>query len=379
MDVRKVLQKVDGSSDGPQHLVNGTGSVLPVPFSQKTNSVGIHWLRISFLKQHLADISQFISKIWGDFKLDGFGLWSYDSRLAWESGVSLNFDKDEERSKRVHLGMMTLDCPGSSLDAMTAPDLQLLVEYCNAVGGKCTRIDVYFDDYGRLVTPHEVYEVAEKNDYSGYREYSRKERGRSHEITYDEIAFGRRGSFGNGSYLRCYDKELESQGQFNCIRWEVEFTQKKADEVFKKIAESCGNLEAFATICGSLIGGCITFVHRNGDPNISRLERYAWWEQILQLLGGSLRIRIRREKDSLTGKIEWVTRNVSPSLACLRRVFVSDKAFFRWLFDVCHDGEGRMNPFSEQIARDNEASLDYRWGQFEKCQERTYDRAVSEL
>jgi len=375
MDVRKVLHKVDGTGDGAQDVVNGTGTVLPVPFSQ----VGIHWLRISINKRYLADVSKFLSSFWGDFDKDGFGLWSYDSRLSWSSGVSLNFDEAEERSFRVHCGLMTLDCPGASLDELTVPDLQLLIEYLDSVGGKCTRIDVFFDDYNRTVTPRDVYDVALRGDYSGFRCYNRRERGDRHGCTHDEISFGRRGSFGSGAYLRFYDKFLESKGKFDCCRWEVEFTQHKADAVFKKIAGTCGNVEAFATICGSLLAGCITFIHRNGDKNISRLERYEWWEMILEVLGDSVRVRIERKKDSVTGKIAWVERNVSPSLACLKRVFVNDRAFFRWLFDVCHDGEARMNPYSEQIARDNERTLNYRWGEFHEESEHVYDGAMSQL
>ena len=371
---------MDVNRDVKKHFVNGTGTVLPVPFSQLESCIGVHWLRISFSTKKLAEVSSFLSHIWGDFNQDGFGLWSYDTRLVWSSGVSLNYDEDHERSNRVHCGRMTLDCPGSSLDEVTVPDLQLMIEYFAALGGKCTRIDIFFDDYKRIVNPYEVYEVAKRGDYSGFKTYTRRERGDSNgNISHDEIAFGRRGSFGSGAYLRFYDKKLESNGEFDCCRWEVEFTQGKADSVFNKLAQTCGNIDAFATLCGSLISGCITFVHRTGDKNISRLDRYDWWEIIVSILGDGISVRIERKKDSLTGKIEWIKRNVSPSLACLRKVFVNDKSFFRWLFDVCHEGESRMNPFSEQIAHDNEHTLNYQWGKFIEIGEVVYDKAMSQL
>jgi len=370
MEVRKEVE---------QHFVNGTGTVLPVPFSHLSSSVGVHWLRISFLTKKLGEVAAFLNKIWGDFDQDGYGFWSYDSRFIWKSGVSLNYDEDPERSNRVHCGMMTLDCPGSSLDEVTAPDLQLLIEFCEAIGGKCTRIDTFFDDYARRITPHEIYDVVKKGDYSGFRTYSRIERGNRNELTHDEIAFGRRGSFGNGKYLRIYDKELESHGEQKCIRYEVEWTGRKADSVFKKISVTCGNVEAFATLVGSLVAGSVTFVKRTGDKNVCRLDVYDWWREIVEILHGPIVIRTSRKKDSLTGKIEWVKRNVSPSLACLRNVFVNDKAFFRWLFDICHEGESRMNSFSEQIAHDNEHTLNYQWGKFIEIDEDVYEKAVSQL
>ncbi|MBA7518564.1 hypothetical protein ES705_10635 [subsurface metagenome] len=371
---------MDISKDVEQHSVNGTGTVSPVSLSQLESCVGVHWLRISFPTKLLAVVVEFLKSVWGDFDQDGFGLWSYDTRFSWSSGVSLNYDEDQERSNRVHCGMMTLDCPGSSLDEMAALDLQLMIEYFQLLGGKCTRIDIFFDDYKRIISPIDVYEIAKNGDYSGFKTYNRRERGdRKNGMTYDEIAFGRRGSFGNGAYLRFYDKYLESKGEFNCCRWEVEFTQKKADAVFSKLAQTCGNIDAFATLCGSLIAGCVTFVHRNGDPNIKRLERYSWWENILEILGDCLHVRIERKKDSLTGKIKWITQGVSPTLACLRNVFVNDKAFFRWLFDQCHEGESRMNPFTEQIANDNEGTLNYQWGKFIEIDEAVYDKAMSQL
>jgi len=345
-------------------FVNGTGGVLPVPFSHSQNAVGIHWLRISFPKQHLAELAWWCSQLWGEMRADGFGLWSYDSRLAWQSGVSLNYDADEERSHRVHLARITLDCPGSALDEMTAPDLQALIEYASLLQGKCSRIDVYFDDYERFVTFDALQEAAERHDFSGLIDFQIRhggKRGRAGH-TREEVSFGKRGSCGNGKYVRWYNKELESGGEFTCDRWEVEFTHKLADAVFKKLAETAGDLEAFATLCGALIVGCVTFVHRTHEKNISRLDRYDWWERIVAILGKGVSIRIKRQTDSVTGKLTWIKQNVSPSLACLKKVFVSERVFLRWLFDICREGDSRMSRYSQRLAEDNEGALDYEHG-----------------
>ena len=346
-----------------QHLVNGGGTVLPPPVSHGMNCVGIHWLRISLPKKNLSKAFGLCSTLWGESDHDGRGLWSYDSRFCWSNGVSLNFDADKERSFSVHNNCATLDVPGSACDELTSCDLTLIIDVFKDLGGKCTRIDTYYDDYDRRITPHEVYDIVKKRDYSGFRTYSRIERGNLDCLTHDEIAFGRRGSFGNGKYLRFYDKGLESNGKQDCCRWEVEWTGEKADRVFQTLSATRGDLEVFGTIIGSLVAGCITFVRRTGDKNISRLETYSWWQEILDILGGKLVIRTSRKKDSLTGKIEWIKRSVAPSMACLKKVFVDKDAFYRWLWDVCSDGDGRMNAATRQIAKENEASMDYRWGE----------------
>jgi len=362
-----------------QHFVNRTGTVLPVPLSHKESCVGIHWLRISFPKKALADVSQFCSSVWGDFDRDGFGLWSYSDRFHWSSGVSLNFDADDERSFRVHCDRITLDCPGSACDEITVPDLLTMMEYFEALGGDGKRVDGYYDDYNRRIYPHDLDELIKNNDYSGLRHAAPRHKWCGGNMIREEVAFGERGSYGNGKYIRFYNKELESDGEKKCNRFEVEFTGKKADSVFHRLASTGGDVAAFSTILGSLIAGSITFVHRTGEKNVGRLERYEWWKEIVDFLGGELKVRVERKKDSLTGKIEWVKQNVSPSLACLKKVFVNDKAFFRWLFDICKDGDGRMNPFTDQIARENEGSLDYHWGKFDKIEDAIYDKAMSQL
>jgi len=348
-----------------QHNVNGRGTVLPLPLSHVNNSVGIHWLRISFPKKVLSQVSKWCSSIWGDFDMDGYGLWSYDSRIHWSSGVSLNFDADEERSCRVHCDRITLDCPGSACDELTVGDLLLMIEYSEALGGKCSRIDVYFDDYNRRVSFDDLKSAAEHRDFSGLIDYRITHAGKVGQTgnTREEVSFGKRGKRGNGKYLRWYNKELESNGDHKSDRWEVEFTQKKADIVFKKLASCRGSLDAFAVLCGSLVAGCITFVHRTGDKNIKRLQRYEWWEQIVELLGGEVKIRVERKKDSLTGKMGWLERSVAPTLACVKKVFVDKDAFYRWLWDVCSDGDGRMNASTRQIANENESSFDYHWSE----------------
>lgn len=345
-----------------ERFVNKTGTVLPVPHSHAANPISCHWLRISFSKKHLADITKLVSYTWGDFELDGYGLWSYDTRHFWSSGVSLNYDTHEERSERVHGGMMTLDCPGGALDEMAAPDLQLLIEATAAFDGKCTRIDINFDDYARLIEPKDLYEVIRRNDYSGFRHAAPRPKYDRGKLIRDEAAFGERGSYGNGKYLRVYDKNLESDGKFNCVRWEIEFTRKRAALVFERLAETNGDLDAFGTLCASLIAGCITFVHRTHEKNIERLELYDFWEEILSILGRPVSLRIERPQETVTGKIEWIKHDVSPSLACLRHIFKSDRVFLRWLFDICNDAEPRMNRFTQQLADANQGGLDYEHG-----------------
>jgi len=341
------------------------GNVIPRCNCHNNNTVGVHWFRCSFNYKELDTIKSFVSHFFGDCDSDDFGLWSYDRRLLWKFGVSLNYDSDLERCKRAHNGRMTLDVPGDACDHLTAPDLLVLLQGFSYYDAKCTRVDVFWDDFSRLVSPMDIQVAIDKDDFSMFKIASKNStRDRTikenNGLIYDAVTFGRRGSKGSGKYLRIYDKNLESGGDSDCIRWECEFSQGKAHKVFTALASVEGNLGAFATICGGLIGGCVNFVHRTGEKHISRLDVYEWWIKITKSLG-QLSVRIAKKKISLTGMISWQEKQVSPSLACIRKAFATEKDFYRWINSLLDVGGARMNRKQSDIAKRNFGRLVYDW------------------
>ena len=340
----------------PRNVIRGLHSHIQ-------NQIGIHWLRISVLRQHLKILSHFCDECFGDSVRDGFGLWSYDSRYSWANGASLNYDGTIERSESVHKGKVTLDIPGKALDEM--PDLQNFLNRLVPLQPACSRIDIYFDDYQRIISPDGLKKIVDKKDFSGFREINIKQRKRgiagenAMDIIHDEIDFGRRGQNGCGKYLRVYDKNLESDGEKNCIRWEIEFTKERAQRVFDILCRT-KSLESFVTITGSLIGGAIAFVHREskGEKNIGRLSVYDFWKKIIELLG-EVSIRVPCKKQDMVGMYRFIYRQVSPTLACLRDTFLSDNDFFNFLLDVLAEGELKMSQRQINLAKANKRSLRY--------------------
>ncbi|MBA7537524.1 hypothetical protein ES705_29793 [subsurface metagenome] len=342
------------------------GYVIPGCNSQTANRVGIHWQRYSFDYKDIGDVAAFVSEFYGDYGQDEFCTLNYTTRFIWSNGVSLNYDADSERRERLHRDRITLDVPGSACDELTCPDLLLFFDGCRELGGKSTRLDVFFDDYERPYTMDELRGAAAEGDFSMFNVTSEnRTRNRTRKendgIVYDAVTFGRRASKGSGSFLRVYDKNLESNGESNSIRWELELTQHKADKVFKYLAGCDGNLETFASVCGAVIGGCITFVHRTqraGDKNIIRLAEYDWWVAIKETLR-TLSLRIAKKTNTLTGTIEWVERQISPSLALVRKAFRSWQDFYNFMCHLLEVGESRMNYKQRQIAKQHGGSLVY--------------------
>lgn len=325
--------------------------------SQIKNEVGLHWLRISVARQYLTRIRQYLDFYFGESAQDSYGLWSYDSRFYWPNGASLNYDSAATRSDSVHNGKFTVEIPGQALDRIAEADLHLFLLSLRQFSPTCTRCDVFFDDYNRTIRPGDMHQIVQGRDYSGFRKSQIKQGYDSGRLIHDEIDFGKRGQNGSGQYLRIYDKVLESKGEKNCIRFEVEFTKERAHKVFDKLSQ-CTSIDAFATLCGSLVGGSVKFVYRNGEKNIGRLKVYDFWKEILELLG-SVVIRTSVKKTDIGGKYDFIYRQVTPTLALLRDTFVDDTDFFNWLNDAIGEGKLRMSQAQINLAKANKRNLRY--------------------
>jgi len=343
-----VALKDTKSSETPRDVLRGVNSQIP-------NEIGVHWLRISFPSKYLSQVRSYCSLYFGDSFQDGYGLWSYDTRYSWSDGASLNYDSDPDRCALVHAGKATLDVPGKALDTIAQDRLHFFLIGLRHFAPSCTRCDVFFDDYRRLINPCDLHDIIKRSDYSGFRKAQMKQRFERGRLIHDEADFGTRGDNGSGKYLRVYDKTLESNGQKDCVRWEVEFSKERAHIVFDKLS-SVKTIDAFATLCGSLIAGAINFVHRTHDKNIRRLDVYDFWQQIKKTLG-VLIVRLEIKHSNITGMHNWVFRQVSPTMACLRDTFIDDYDFINWLFYVLDEGELRMSQRQVNIAKANKRTL----------------------
>ncbi|GAI66440.1 unnamed protein product, partial [marine sediment metagenome] len=132
--------------------------------------------------------------------------------------------------------------------------------------------------------------------------------------------------------------------------------QRYAEKVFNILAGADGNLEVFAISCGALVGGCIKFVHRNGDKNIDRLEPYDWWIEIVESLG-ILSVRVGKKKNTLTGMMEWTERQVAPTLAVIGNAFKTERDLYDYIQELRDVGDSKLNAHQRQVADQSAGSL----------------------
>lgn len=176
--------------------------------------------------------------------------------------------------------------------------------------------------------PQEVAEFADQGSYKGFRKHRPIiERRHSGELTGETIYFGARGKDGAGKFLRCYGKDLESKGEVDSVRWEVEFSKERANIVFFQLAMS-PDITEFATNLAMYTGGAIDFIERNGNRRDS-IDRLAFWEQILDALGVA-EIRTPKPDQSIETAMNWVEVSIAPSLEKIRRA-IGDDRYYEWI------------------------------------------------
>jgi len=322
-----------------------------------SQEVGPHWLRISSPRQYLKQLRAYCDIYFGESVENDRGYNSFDVRYYWPNGVSLSYDSNWEKSESKHHGLVSLDVPGAVLDDMEPESCRMFFLGLRKYDAKATRLDIYFDDSQRLITPSKLQKLIKKNDFTGFRKGGNIQINKSGRMIHDEADFGARGKSGSGKYLRIYDKALESDGSKDVIRYEIELTKEHANKAFDLLSQM-GSVESLAQVCGELVVGAISFVKRTGEKNIGRLKVYKFWKQIKKRLG-SVVIRIPIKHTTIEAMFKFIEKQAIRTIAVLRGTFISDVDFLNWQFARLTDAEFCLSPYQRNLIKANRRSTRY--------------------
>jgi hypothetical protein len=317
---------------------------------RESDCVGLHWLRGRVAHGKVAAVRDYCCLFFGDdVEARSFGLWRYDRSLELRHSVSINYQSTKDRADSITGGYAVLEVPGGALETLAPELLGSFVKGLASFGFECTRADVYFDDFTprpERMSPGElhrrVYEVdllgdEFRREFTGFLECSvsqnaggkRKGKLTGRGLTYSAVSWGRRGSLGSGKYLRYYDKWLESGGERDCGRWELELCKKRAQKLYRAFVQVPAN--GWPHLIGLAIGGCIDFRHRPvngagqllraGDKNWERCKRMWFWTRILAKLGGRLPMSDPIQRMTVERSSAWVKDQCSGVLQLLGRAY----------------------------------------------------------
>lgn len=334
-----------GNGEAPPPLLLGGILSQTAPSPCQEGPVRLHWLRGTCPMLGLDELATRIDQCFqGGPQVKEHAQYRYELAYCWQPwGVELCFD-DDPASQR-HGNRALLIVPGQALDHL-GPEQQLLLlkDLHNRFGFTATRIDCAFDDYERVITPSQLNEalVAERVISKGFLLCDPKHPRRDGVIDCDQINFGRRGKDGSGKFLRIYDKALQGEGM-NCIRWEAEFSGKRARGVADALSQA-DSVPALAGLLGGFVAGSIDFVEptgRAGDKNLSRLKRPDWWQQLQSRMGEARTMPNRIPVPTLVGKVEWIANSVAPTLALLREAY-GEEDFAHWIESAVRKATHRL-------------------------------------
>ena len=130
--------------------------------------------------------------------------------------------------------------PGNWCDSLQPAQIECLIAWVQDNGGKFTRIDLAMDDYARSITPDKVLasfanseavtHCVKINDPSQYK-YSKDGLSKDGSTVYI-------GSRHSARMLRIYDKMVESNGEQDCIRWELVLKDEQANYAVRNILDN---------------------------------------------------------------------------------------------------------------------------------------------
>lgn len=258
-------------------------------------------------------------------------------------------------------GYMTVDIPQKALDSLSPINvLKLWIDYYGCDGIQLKRIDTYYDDYCKIISPESVHYSCKRGGVGvprvekirGWDEYDLQKGGN---LSYT-VYFG---SNKSDKQLRFYDKNAESGGNQNCYRWEAELKNSygKAfqEGFFEVLSEAIAaptveaSIQVITNYYKSVIKAAIDFKEippgkapADLDPNwASRSNRVWWWEELLAGLEPA-KLVLERVPPSLTGAVEWIKSQVVSSLALIKTVYQYwGIPFYSWLQQGLEDGERR--------------------------------------
>lgn len=315
---------------------------------ERKASIGMDWLQgtIPFEKMDL--LFHYLNMVSGSKpEIYDHGFMGYQAAAEWHPfGIKVMWDLNTVNRLR-HANRIVLQIGGAGLGCFPAASLyQFCRDLIFKFWFKATRCDLCFDDYDKIIRPKEIDEFAEQGSYKGFRKYKFIHGSNlKGESTDEGIYFGTRGKSGGGKLLRCYAKDIESNGETDSIRWEIEFSKERAALIFFELAMAA-DLEDFSTKIGDYIGGSIDFIERDKSGKFNPLDRLAFWEQILHHLG-SASLRFAQPDGSIETSMEWVEKSVVPSIEKIRRA-IGDSDYHEWL-DGLMDRVELRHKATEQI------------------------------
>jgi len=256
------------------------------------------------------------------------GSYGYEKGMVGPGGARLWWDAPGRDDIHVSL-------PGKACGIVGQERAVSFLRYALGHGGKATRCDTAIDDYSRIVDPAQVLETLQGPDTVTHAKKVLTQQGGvvgSKELTGATVYLGAPGS---RQKLRVYDKGLESEGEMDCIRWELESTSEAAETM--AVALSC---QEWGQVMASRLVGFVDFRAADSHSEVEKRKRLPWFQSLVGQVkkAGAYLPKAARTVQEV---VEWIDHAIGPSLAVAMKFWGGDLSP---LSGILSNGEKRFKP-----------------------------------
>ena len=267
--------------------------------------------------------------IWSDTVILSQRSSFYERVLCFNDNIRIQYDDEEYKGKGVNISVPShglewlFNIFSIDVDSPSAlPDLLVLLR---SRGCQLSRIDLCFDDFDKTFRP--------KNYLGWWFNGQIVTKFRKVNLTACMTEVGHTfylGSRQTGKMLRIYDKDVESKGTVDCVRYEFELHNRYANEMADYIIQNgCVDF-------GGYLRSFFTVVEPGNDKKRSRHdplpEWIAWLRENTSLTNSIVYIPHYKSPVSLDRLSNWINNYVMPSLHAYVKA-VGSENFLRNLYD----------------------------------------------
>jgi len=293
--------------------------------------VGVDWVSVTFpgdLDRVLLMVSLALGCEAGDWVELEHGSYGYRQGQVGPGGAKVWWDAPGRDDVHVSL-------PGQACGVVGHERLKKYLWQVTAAGGKATRLDVAVDDYARTVSPGDVLRALQGPDRVTHaRDYLTQQGGRvgSSELTGATVYLGAPSS---RQRLRVYDKGLESGGEMNCVRWELQSRKEAAETMVQVLAD-----QDWGAVVASRLVGFVDFREAAAHSEMEKRPRVSWFKELVGLVEKASAY-LPKPARTVEEVVEWLGRAVGPTLAVAMQFWKGDLGP---LTKIIREGQGRWKP-----------------------------------
>lgn len=317
--------------------------------------VSVDWLSFTFLDSKSPECAlELLGYDKEEFRLRSCGRFGYRKSMEHiMHSIFISFDGSEDMGVHVDIsgsgihdvlehyykGRMTSTVFGEAYEVESF-DSVIMNDFLKDIQaiGQVTRLDLAADDFGaNYFNVPELIDLFTAGRYvSKFRKWRQETERNSHaEITGNTIYFGKRVS---ECMLRVYDKQLEQNAKLEkkeeplietaWVRWELELKGSYAERAVRFLINGMQ--------LGELITGVLSNYLRLIEDDNVRKYRCSTTQKWLDFIAGVSQCRLyqKPEPKTIDDSLEWLRRQVSPTLAAVCLAFDGDMEFIYQLLDL---------------------------------------------